>query len=57
LGAAILDAICEIAHVDLSKIQKDVEALCIETARVVSISAIHEWNEISPTIVNFEELD
>ena len=57
LGAAILDAICEIAHVDLSGIQKDVEALCIETARRESISAIHEWNEISPTIVNFEELD
>ncbi len=57
LGAAILDAICEISHEELSELQTDVLILCIETARVEAISAIHEWNEISPTIVNFEELD
>ena len=57
LGAAILDAICEIDQDDLLELQKDVLALCVETARIESISAVHEWNEISPTIVNFEELD
>lgn len=57
LGAAILDAICEIVQDDLLELQKDVRALCVETARIESISAVHEWNEISPTIVNFEELD
>lgn len=57
LGAAILDALCEITHEDLLELQKDVIALCIETARIESSSALHEWNEISPTIVNFEELD
>lgn len=57
LGAAILDAVCEINNEYLSELQNDVFTLCVETARIESNSAFNEWNEIFPTIVNFEELD
>ena len=57
LGAAILDAICEVVDDEYVELQRSIGELCNQTIADEANAKLAEWNEISPTIVNFEALE
>ena len=57
LGAAILDAICEVDDDEYVELQRSIGELCNQTIDDEAKAKLAEWNEISPTIVNFEALE
>lgn len=60
LGAAILDAICEVPtdeYVEYVELHRSIAELCAQTIDDQAEAKAAEWNEISKTIVNFEALE
>lgn len=60
LGAAILDAICEVAidkHIEYVELHRSIAELCAQTIDEQAEAKAAEWNEVSKTIVNFEALE
>lgn len=60
LGAAILDAICEVAtdkHIEYAELHRSIAELCAQTIDDQTEAKAAEWNEVSKTIVNFEALE
>ncbi|NBO67389.1 MAG: hypothetical protein EBV40_01025 [Actinobacteria bacterium] len=60
LGAAILDAICEVPtdeFVEYVELHRSIAELCAQTIDDQAEAKAAEWNEISKTIVNFEALE
>ena len=60
LGAAILDAICEVAtdiHIEFVELHRSIAELCAQTIDDQAEAKAAEWNEVSKTIVNFEALE
>ena len=60
LGAAILDAICEVAidkHIEYVELHRSIAELCAQTIEEQAEAKAAEWNEVSKTIVNFEALE
>jgi alpha-D-ribose 1-methylphosphonate 5-triphosphate synthase subunit PhnG len=54
--AVVAAAICDAEVERQGEYTEEIERICLEAEAVARAEAIREWNELAPTIVQFEEL-
>ncbi|HEY1734397.1 MAG TPA: hypothetical protein VGG23_08120, partial [Acidimicrobiales bacterium] len=55
-AAAVAAAICDAEAATGQGLTTEIDALCVDTERIVAARDAAEWAELAPTEVRFEEL-